>query len=350
MRPRHDARGIPLRLRDFRRIDSHVGRSTSPGVLQEELGPRVEACPSAPCSLHPVGRLPSAAAHDGLDEARRRIVPMNIDRLVLHTVAQKIHAAQRLLGRNLAVPLERRLRLGNEQRDRRTHPHVTAMLGRHGSLRSIVGALHKARDALDVVVGLGGQADHEVKLAAAPPRLKRGVDGSEQVVFRHVLVDHVPQALRTRLGREGKAALLLPRDELCHVDAERVEALGRKRDAHALAVARMVQLDEDIGNLRMVGRGKRGQTHLVVTSVSKAIEHRRHHVVRRALAHRTVHHAGLAEAAPARASTQHLDRKAIVHALGIGNDARLPPRAFREAREQALLNMLGNARLERLDP
>ena len=192
---------------------------------------------------------------------------MNIDRLVLHTVAQKIHAAQRLLGRNLAIPLERRLRLGNEQRDRRAHPHVTAMLGRHGSLRPIVGALHKARDALDVVVGLGGQTDHEVELAAAPSRLKRSVDGPEQVVLRHVLVDHVAQALRTRLGREGEATLLLPRDELGHVDAERVEALGRQRDAHTLAVARMVQLDKDIGDLRMVGRRKRGQAHLVISGV-----------------------------------------------------------------------------------
>ena len=307
MRPRHDARGFPLRLRDFRRIDSHVGRSPPPGILQEELGPRIETCPSAPCGLHPVSRLPPAAAHDGLDEARRRIVPMDIDRLVLHAVAQQVHAAQCLLGRNLAVPLERRLRLRDEQRDRRTHAHVATMLGRHGGLRPVVGALHKARDALDVLVGLSRQSNHEVKLAAAPPRFERGIDSPEQIVLRHVLVDHVAQALRTRLGREGETALLLSRDKLGHVDAERVETLGGKRDAHTLAVAGMVQLGEDIGDLRMVGRGKRGQAHLVVAGVGKTLEHRRHHVIRRALAHRAIHHASLAEAAPARAPAQHLD-------------------------------------------
>ena len=181
------------------------------------------------------------------------------------------------------------------------------MLGRHGGLRPVVGALHKARDALDVLVGLSRQANHEVKLAAAPPRFERGIDSPEQVVLRHVLVDHVAQALRTCLGREGETALLLPRDKLGHVDAKRVETLRGKRDAHALAVAGMVQFGEDIGNLGMVGRRKRGQAHLVVSSVGKTLEHRRHHVVRGALAHWAIHHAGLAEATPARAPSQHLD-------------------------------------------
>ena len=65
--------------------------------------------------------------------------------------------------------------------------------------------------------------------------------------------------------------------------------------------------------------------------------------------HRPVYKSGLAEAAAARAPAQHLDREAIMHAFGVRDDARLPSGAFREASEQAFLDMLGNARLERLD-
>ena len=159
-------------------------------------------------------------------------MPMHVDGAILHAAAQHPHAAQGLLGGNLAIPLKRRLRLRDKQRTGHRHANGTALLGRGRLLRTVVGALHQARDALDIVVGFGGKADHEIELATAPAGGEGRVHGPEQVFLSHLLIDDVAQALRAGFRGERQTALLAPGHQAGHVHAEAVQTLARHGNAH----------------------------------------------------------------------------------------------------------------------
>ena len=133
----------------------------------------------APGGFDDIAHLSPATAHHGLDERNVGLMPMHVDRAIFHTRSQKVDAPMGLFGRDLAVPLERRLGLRHKQRARDGDLHAAARLGRRGFLRSIVSTLSKARDALDIVIGLGRKADHEVKLAATPTSSECRVDGAK---------------------------------------------------------------------------------------------------------------------------------------------------------------------------
>ena len=89
----------------------------------------------------------------------------------------------------------------------------------------VIRLLNEAGDALDVVIGLGWQADHEIELATTPTSGERRIDGTEQVIFRHVLVDDIAQPLSASFGSEREPTLLLAGDEPCHVYTKRIESL-----------------------------------------------------------------------------------------------------------------------------
>ena len=82
-------------------------------------------------------------------------------------------------GRDLAIPLERRLGLRHKQRARDGDLHAAARLGRRSFLRTVVSTLSKTRDTLDIVIGLCGKTDHEVKLAATPASSECRINGAK---------------------------------------------------------------------------------------------------------------------------------------------------------------------------
>ena len=82
------------------------------------------------------------------------------------------------------------------------------------------------RDAQHILVSLGGQAQHEVELHAAPPAGESGAAGLEQVLLPQVLVDGVPQPLGPRLRREGEASLPHPLEPLHQIHGEGVRPQG----------------------------------------------------------------------------------------------------------------------------
>ena len=87
----------------------------------------------------------------------------------------------------------------------------------------------------------------------------------------------------------------------------------------------MVEPAEHIANAGVVGRGERGQRHLVIAGLFQTLNHRRDDLVGRALTHRAIRHAGLAKTTAAGAAAQDLDRQAVVDQLRIGH-ARLRQR------------------------
>ncbi len=112
------------------------------------------------------------------------------------------------------------MRLGDETADRDCDTDVAVTAGEPPRLDHLPGEI---RDGEHVVVGLGGQAAHEVQLDL-PPALGVGrADRTDQVIFADHLVDDLPQPFGAALGREREPAAPAVAGELVgECDVERV--------------------------------------------------------------------------------------------------------------------------------
>ena len=169
-----------------------------------------------------------------------------------------------------------------------------------------------AGDAEHVLVGLAGQADHEVQLEPGEPALERGPHGLVELRLVHALVDRVAQRLGARLGRERQRAAL--------VGGEPGEALRRRVDAqrrqrHAQAGAQLADARERLRDAAVVARAQREQRDLVAAGLVEQPVGGLDHEVDRPLPHRPVPHARLAEAAAGGAAAHDLDDDAVVDRL-----------------------------------
>ena len=103
----------------------------------------------------------------------------------------------------------------------------------------------------------------------------------------------------------------------------------------------MVQTPEYRLYLRVVGGGKRGQRDLVIAGALQAAGHGGDDIIGAALPHRTVYHAGLAEAAAAAAAAQYLHRQAVMGDFGKGHYRVCQYRCGVEVLYQALADARG---------
>ena len=63
------------------------------------------------------------------------------------------------------------------------------------------------RNSDDILIGLGRQAEHIVKLNAVPPSLKGDPTGVKKIFFCHILVDGITQPLTATLHSECQSTL-----------------------------------------------------------------------------------------------------------------------------------------------
>ena len=289
------------------------------------LYPGVKARARAP-SIDDDGRhVTTGAGKRGLDERGLGIVVMHADGTVANARDKQLLATLDVVVVELRAPLERRGSLGDKDRNRDGHrDRAATSLGHHGTteLQHVIGQIG---DGHDVLIALAGKAHHKVELHAVPAGLEGRLGRTVQVLLGHVLVNDVAHALAAGLGRERQAALLFAGDRLGHIHAKRIQALRRNRHAYTRILQATVEPAEHVANAGVVGRGKRGQRHLVIAGLFQTLNHRRDDLVGRALAHRAIRHAGLAKTTAAGAAAQDLDRQAVVNQLCIGH-ARLRQR------------------------
>ena len=113
------------------------------------------------------------------------------------------------------------------------------------------------------VVGLGGQAAHEVELHLPPAVGVGGGDRPDQVVLGDHLVDHLADPVRAALGREGQPGPpAVPAQLVGERDVERVDPGGRQRQAGLGALVAVGQPGGDLVDLAVVGAGQRQQADL----------------------------------------------------------------------------------------
>ena len=171
------------------------------------LAPAVEAAAVAPHGLDDLADAAVTAREQALDDAGLAVVVAEPDGRAVALVgadrlAQLGQAGVGLLGAELRGPLERRVRLGHEAADRDGAADVAAARDLAAGLDDPLGELG---DLEHVLVGLGGQAAHEVELHLAPAGAVGRGDGVDEVLLGDHLVDHLADALGPALGRERQA-------------------------------------------------------------------------------------------------------------------------------------------------
>jgi hypothetical protein len=144
-------------------------------------------------------------------------------------VAQLAQPVVDHLGRALARPLERGVRLGHEAADRDRAADVLPSRSPRGP--AAITFLARSAIGEHVLVGLGRQPAHEVQLHLPPAGRVGGRDGADQVLLGDHLVDHLAHPLGAALGRERQARALAVAGQLVgQVDVEGVDAGGRQRE------------------------------------------------------------------------------------------------------------------------
>ncbi len=124
-------------------------------------------------------------------------------------------------------------------------------------------------DLQDVLVGLGGQAAHEVQLHLTPAVAVRGGDRADQVLLRDHLVDDLAHPFGAALGGEGEAGAAPVAGQLVgQVDVERVDAGRGQRQADLVVGVAVGEALGDVTDLAVVGGGEREEADLLRSRVA----------------------------------------------------------------------------------
>ena len=113
-------------------------------------------------------------------------------------------------------------------------------------------------NAQQVLVGLGGQPHHEIKLYLAPAHGKGRVQGLPQVIFADTFVDDIAHPLSACFRRKGQARFFQLRELTSQVDAKGINSqTGQAHFRFAL-----LSLGQKLSQKRAnVGIITTGQTH-----------------------------------------------------------------------------------------
>ena len=310
-----------------------------PALVAEVLAPAVEAAAVTPHGLDDGADAAVAAAQQALDDAGLAVVVAHADartELLVGSdgVLELLEPLVRGLGRQLTAPLERRVRLRHEPADGDGAADVLAAAHLAPGLDD---AARHVGDLQDVLVGLGGQAAHEVQLHLTPARAVCGGNGVDEVVLGDHLVDDLADALAAALGRERQTrAAAVARQLVGEVDVERVDARRRQRQTRLRALVAVGEALGDLGDLGVVGGAQREQAHLLEAGRGEALLDHLADAGDRTLAHGARDHAGLAETATTRAAAEDLDAHPLVDGLGHRHERLLRVRPLVEIHDGVL--------------
>ncbi len=218
------------------------------------------------------------------------------NRTVRDVVLQKLLPALELLNRQLAEPLERRIRFRHEAGHGNRDPAATPALDFSIKVDDFLSELGNTND---IFVRLRRQAHHKVELDLLPALAEGRTAGLHEIFFRDALVDDIAQTLRAGFRRKRQTRF----SDLLHlmrkVNREAVNAQRRQRKADFFILKVVHEVIDKTAEARIVRRRQGSQAHLII---SRRIDEAARHLAQillRALAGWAIANAGLAEAATA---------------------------------------------------
>ena len=234
------------------------------------------------------------------------------DSLLSQTLTQIDVLFPSLFDTYLPIPLKRRVRLWNEG------GHANSYIDRRVNLATLrPSPLSNARDGLDILHGLSGQSDHEIKLQMTPARVHSGAHRIHQVFLGVGLVNHATHALAAGFGRKGKTRFT----DACHLRSQ----LGihgfrpHRGQTHrkALILIFVKKLTQDVVNWLIVPNGKGHQSHLTTARVSKRLVRQAQNCLCFSLTRGSGDHPGLTKPTPLGTTSLNLHRDPIMHRLNV---------------------------------
>ena len=304
------------RAKPLRRIEAGGLKDAQPRGEVEAVHPGAKKRALAVGGFDKRRELPAGAGEYALEKAHFRLVPAQRQPLVRgkkrtqppHPLADGLHP-------DLRFPLERRVGLGHEGRDggRDLQP-FRAGRGRGQHL------FRQVENAFHVLVGFRGQADHEIELHLLPAVGEQPCRVFEDVLFADALVDDVAQTLGRGFRSHGRPGAADAGHHRKDGIGQRAGAQRRQGHGHLLPAAAVDAAGKKTLQGREIARGQGKKRQLLVAGAGKPVRDEAFEHAQAAFAHGAVDHAGMAEAAAARAAPGDLHGQAVVHGLGEGHD------------------------------
>ena len=183
---------------------------------------------------------------------------------------KQLAAAQIFLRGDLLLPLEGCVGLGHEIG--RGHMDTKTTLAIGGILIPQIHDLtHQLGNAQNILVRFRRQTQHKVKLHIVPAAGESVGAGAKDLLFRQVLVDHIPQPLGTCLRCEGQAAFADGLELLHQFPGEIVRPERRHGQADAVILAVRDQRICQFLQSPVIGGGKTGKGDLIAAGILHAL-------------------------------------------------------------------------------
>ena len=176
------------------------------------------------------------------------------------------------------------------------------------------------RDAIQIFIGLRGQANHEVELDGGRAALKRIADAPQNLLFGNIFIDDVPQPLCPGFGRKGKALFAGALHTLRIFLLEGIHPQRGQRDTHALLLELVKQPIRQLLYAAVVSRAQRRKRDFLIACAVDQLPRLLAQRLHALLPHRPVDEPRLAEPAAPGAPAENLQRNPVVHNADIWNN------------------------------
>ena len=177
------------------------------------------------------------------------------------------------------------------------------------------GFLTERRDGVEVLLGLRGQADHEIKLDETPSGGKDLLNGLEKIGLGVSFVDDPAQPLGPRLHGEREAGFPDFLDLVNQGGGQSFDAEGRERDRHLHPAVAVDDEREQRFDCGVVPRAQGEKGNFVVAGGVQTFFKDFEDFFRGPFPQGAVNHPGLAEAAAPGAAPGDFDVQAVVNHL-----------------------------------
>ena len=255
---------------------------------------------------------------------------------------QHLHPALVFLPGNLGLPLEGGVGLGDKVRGGNRDTDATLLVG--GGLTP--GVHHPGGhvgDAQHVLVGLRGQAQHEIQLHGAVTAGKGGVAALEQVVQGHIFINDITQTLGARLGGEGEAGFAALGQALHQRHGEVVRPQAGQGEIHMPLLAEVLQAVTQLRQGRVVAGGQGREGDLLVAGIVAGLQAVLGAQVTATVADGAVDVPRLAEAAAPDAAPEQLQHHPVLDDLRAGDDGAGGKKGLVQVADNALDHPLRRA-------
>ena len=315
--PRQDLIQLPATQVPFR-FDVAIGKCQQPALQGKMLTPAVKAAAAFNGTNQNRRQTAVTAGKDPFHERERRILPFEFQLALFEIAVELILEFGGLLSGYLRLPLEWRMRLGNEGADGNID-----IAGNAAPFGLILDLTRQRRDLGNIVPSFTRKPDHEVELDQAPAGLVDCGSSGNQVSLGNPLVDDPPHPVAPRLRRQGKTGLANFFYFIDQLVRQAPDPKGREGYSHPILGIACHQFGHQRGYTGIIAGRKRQQRYFIIAGSFERFFYKAQNRFRRAFAQRTVDIPCLTKTAATGAAAGDFHRYPVMNRLHKRHDRRV---------------------------